>query len=233
MVSDKIKSHNVNNLMLIRNKDFYFMNDNDKKIIFKVPNFDDYLADTNLSIFLSMLEIDKTQFKAMNIRNNYDLILAMLNNNMYLDDILSTLHKYIPDLKIEAGGLFVTGEYIIPEELDFIILVWKIALGIENLDILNNKKESNTELDEFEKRIQAQEEKIKKIKNKVESDNLQLDKVLITIMKEFNLTIDQILKMNLFTIFWYYVYALKISNYDIEVVAFGNGLLKKHKHFAE
>ena len=60
-----------------------------------------------------------------------------------------------------------------------------------------------------------------------------MDKVLITIMKEFNLTIDQILKMNLFTIFWYYVYALKISNYDIEVVAFGNGLLKKHKHFAE
>lgn len=233
MVLDKIKAHNVNNLMLIRNKDFYFMNENDKKIIFKVPNFDDYLADTSLSIFLSMLEIDKTQFKEMNIRNNYDLILAMLNNNMYLDDILSTLHKYIPDLKVEVAGLFVNGEYIIPEELDFIILIWKIALGLEKIDILDNNKEQDPEMSEFEKRIKEQEAKVNKIKNKVDTNNLELDKVIITIMREFNLTMDQILKMNLFTIFWHYIYALKISNYDIEVVAFGNGLLKKHKHFAE
>lgn len=232
MISEKIKLHSVNKLMLLRNKDFYFVNENDKRIYFKVPNFDDYLADTNLSIFLSMLEIDKSQFKEMQIKNNYDLILAMLNNNMYLNEIIPTLHKFIPDLTIEGQGLFVNGEYIIPEELDFIILIWKIALGLEKVEILDNK-ELDPELSEFEKRIKEKEDKIKKIKNKVDTDSLDLDKVLITIMREFSLTMSQILEMNLFTIFWYYVYALKISNYNIEVVAFGNGLIKKHKHFAE
>lgn len=233
MLSPKIKAHNVNDLMLIRNKDFYFVNENDKKIFFQVPNFEDYLSDISLSVFLSMLELDKSKFEGMNINNNLDLVLNMIKNQLYLDDLMSTLHKYIMDLRIDMNGLFVNNEILIAEEFDFIVTVWKISLGLEKLEVLTKEKDVEPELDEFEKRIRDNESKINKIKQKVESESLELDKVVIAVMKEFNLKIEEVLSLNLFTVFWYYVHALKINNYRVETIAFGNGLIKKHKYFIE
>lgn len=123
MLSPKIKSHNVNDLMLIRNKDFYFVNENDRKIFFTVPSFEDYLTDTNLSVFLSMLELDKTKFEGMNINTNLDLVVTMIKNQLYLDELMPTLHKYILNLNIDTNGLFVGDEILVHEEFDFIITV--------------------------------------------------------------------------------------------------------------
>lgn len=233
MVSSKIKQHNINALSLIRNKDFYFVNENNVKIQFYVPSFDDYLADTNLSMFIGLLELDKEKFKEMKIKNNYDLLIQALQNKLYLDEILFTLHKYIPNINYKNGGFFVDEEYMIPAELDFVVDVWRVALGLLSIDQFTGAAEADPELDEFEKRIREKEAKIKKIKEKTESGNFDLDRIIITVMKEFGLTMSQLLEMNLFTIFWYYRYALRVSNYFVESIAYGNGLIKKHKHFAE
>lgn len=106
-------------------------------------------------------------------------------------------------------------------------------MGLEKLDILLKDKDVEPELDEFEKRMRENEAKINKIKQKVEDQSLELDKIMIAVMKEFNLTIEEVLSLNLFTVFWYYVHALKINNYRVETIAFGNGLIKKHKYFIE
>lgn len=106
-------------------------------------------------------------------------------------------------------------------------------MGSKTLDDIATNKEEEKELDEFEKIIREREEKVRRIKNKAQNSNLDIERVLITVLKEFNLKMEDLLPMNMYTIFWYYKYAIKYGFYRIETVAAGNGLLKKHKHFSE
>jgi hypothetical protein len=50
--------HNFTQLNLLRNKDFYFINKNNKKIFFKVPTLEDFIADDTVQTFLSILNIN-------------------------------------------------------------------------------------------------------------------------------------------------------------------------------
>jgi len=232
----KIKNHNVTALTLIRNKDFHFTNQNDVKIYFNVPNFEEYLVNTNLSLFFSLLELDRSKYAELDVNSNEKMLLFLIKNQMYTEEIALTLHRYIPGIKIELQGFFVKDEYITPDELDFMIDVWKIAIGAKNLEQWLDQTEKKEEpIDEFEKMIQEREAKVRKIKQnkKEEQQKTQLEQIVVTVMKEFSLKIEDILKMNLFTIFWHYYYALKFSNYRVETIAFGNGLLKQYKHFSE
>jgi hypothetical protein len=226
-----IKDHNVNTLNLLRNKDFVFINNRDTRITFKVPTFEDYITDNNLSTFLSLLEINKDQFDGIDITSNLKLLLVLLQNNLYSLEILYVLNKYIPDFKAGANNLFVGKEALTSVELDFIISTWKVSLGSKAVEDLKIEKEE--EIDEFEKLIKEKEAKVRKIKSKAENGNLDMERVVATVMKEFNFKMDDLLPMNMFTIFWYYRYAIKYSYYRIETIAAGNGLLKKHKHFSE
>lgn len=230
--------HNVNKLTLLRNKDFYLVNDKDKIISFRVPSFEDYISDSGLNVFLSLLEMDKSKYEGLPIGSDHDLVLFLIEKQLYTEEVFFTLHKYIPHLNIELKGFFIDEEYLTPEEFNFIINVWRVALGITGYEdwLSGNVTKEEPELDEFEKKIKEREEKIRKIKSKSDTqnnNNTDLDRILITVMREFNLKISDLLPMNMFTIFWYYRYGLKINNYHIESIAYGNGLLKKMKHFSE
>jgi RNA-binding protein YlmH len=88
----------------------------------------------------------------------------------------------------------------------------------------------------MDRKIRESEEKIKRIKQKREEGTdaeLSLDKILAAVMKEFRLKMDDLLEMNLFSIFWYYNMSLRYNNYRVETIAYGNGLIKKHKYFIE
>jgi hypothetical protein len=50
--------HNFTQLNLLRNKEFYFTNKNEKKIFFKVPTLEDFIADDALQVFLSILNMN-------------------------------------------------------------------------------------------------------------------------------------------------------------------------------
>lgn len=231
-------THSVNKLTLLRNKDFYLVNDKEKLISFTVPSFEDYISNSYLNVFLSLLEIDRSKYEGLPIESDHALVLFLIEKQMYTEEVFFTLHKYIPDLKIELKGFFVGEEYLTPDDFNFIISVWRVALGIIGYEdwISGAGKKQEPELDEFEKKIKEKEEKIRKIKSKSDTtsnNNTDLDRILITVMKEFNLKMSDLLPMNMFTIFWYYRYGLKINNYHIESIAYGNGLLKKMKHFSE
>jgi large-conductance mechanosensitive channel len=228
-----IKDHNVNTLNLLRNKDFVLINHQGIKITFKVPNLEDYITDRNLLTFLSLLEVDRAQFSGLDVSTNYKMLVVLINNNLYTEEIVFTLNKYIPNIIIKPEGFYIDKNKLIAPELDFIILAWKIALGSKTLEDIPSSSKEEQELDEFEKKIKEKEEKIKKIKSKAETNNLDIEKVLITVMKEFTLKMEDLLPMNMYTLFWYYKYGLKYGFYRIETVAAGNGLLKKHKHFSE
>lgn len=88
----------------------------------------------------------------------------------------------------------------------------------------------------MQKKIKASEDKIKKIKARKEQpqdSKLELEQAIVTVIKEFHFSMDDVMQMNVFTLLWYYTYALRYNNYRVETIAFGNGLIKKHKYFSE
>jgi hypothetical protein len=113
--------HNVTKLNLLRNKDFYFVNENNKKIFFKVPTLEDFIVDNQLQTFLSTINI-KWQSLELNTKiNNVTELLVFMIQNKFQDDILtSVLHKYIDNLTIRNTGFLIDGEYITDEQFMFI-----------------------------------------------------------------------------------------------------------------
>lgn len=231
--------HNVTTLTLLRNKEFELITDNNDRVIFHVPTFEDYITDSYLNIVLSVLELDRTQYEGLPIESHHDMLLFMLSQKMYTEHILFTLHKYIPNLKVELKGFFVQDKIITKKEFDVIIDAWRLSIGVLDYEDweMSNEKDKEEELDDVDRLIKEREAKVRRIKNKKQTQdgqgNLNLEKIIITVIKEFGFKMEELFSMNLFTIFWYYRYALKYNNYRIETIAFGNGLIKKMQHFSD
>lgn len=114
-------NHNITTLNLIRNKDFFFVNSQDKRISFKLPTFEDYISNTYLSTFLSLIELDKKKFNADGIKTDYELLLFLIQNQLYTDEVFFMLHQYIPNLNIGIDSFEIDGYQLLPEEIDFIL----------------------------------------------------------------------------------------------------------------
>lgn len=85
--------------------------------------------------------------------------------------------------------------------------------------------------------MKESEAKIRRIKQKrqeqFQESRFSLENTIAAVMKEFHFKFDEVLAMNMYTIFWYYNMALRYNNYRVETIAYGNGLIKKHKYFIE
>jgi len=230
-------SHNVNKLNLLRNEQVYFITNEDKKINFFLPSFRDYLEDTDLTLFFSARDMDwKKADLNQDFNNYYELLLFMVFNDLYTQPILTTIGKFIPNSKILPHGIYVDDYVLTYEDFSFITDVWLVAMAAKKLEDVVAEGESEEELDPLMKKIKESEDKIKRIKQQNQEkgeDGFSLDKLMIAIIKEFNLSMKEIWDSNLYTLIWYYEYALKYSNYRVSAIAFGNGLVKQHKYFIE
>jgi hypothetical protein len=160
----------------------------------------------------------------------------MAFNGVKTEAIVKTLDKFIVDLTLKSNGMFVKEQMLTPDEFAFLVDAWMIAIGSKPLESLNPITQA-AELDPIAQRMKDSEDKIKKIKEKKQNTDsegkLELDKAVIAVIKEFNQSMEQVMNMNIYTILWYYNYALRFNNYRIETIAYGNGLIKKHRYFIE
>lgn len=229
--------HNLDKLNILRNESLYLMNQNDEKITFYIPTLRDYVEDENLTLFFAARDLDwKSVELNRDFKNYYELMIFMAFNDLYTEPIISTIYKFIPDSKVRDTGIFVNDYKLTYEEFAFITDSWLVCMGAKKLDEMIGIGEPEEELDPIMQKIKASEEKIKKIRQKNQESKeggLELDKLIIAIIKEFNLSMKEVWDSNLFTIMWYYEYALRLNNYRINTIAFGNGLIKKHKYFIE
>lgn len=228
--------HNVNKLNLLRNEDFYILTEEEKKIKFFVPTFRDYVEDDNLTLFFSARDLKWEEVNLNRTFNNYyELLIFMAFNELYAGPIVKTITKFIPQAKILNTGVYVEDYKLSYEEFAFITDVWLVSMGAKKLDQIISHAESDEELDPIMKRIKESEEKVRRIKQQNEKggDDFSLDKLMIAIIKEFGLSMKEIWDSNLYTLMWYYEYALRYGNYRVNAIAFGNGLIKKHKYFIE
>jgi hypothetical protein len=232
-------NHNVNHLTLLRNKDFTIAREKKKSIKFRVPTLDAYIVDSNLTLLLNLMQINLEDFKSENelaFVNHYDLLLYLCFNGELQDRLVDVLEEYIIDIRIQTNGLFIDVDKITEEELNFIIISFRVALGLESLDQIG--KASQTIEDEYEQKAREAEEKIQRIKKKGAKEQspetgFEMDAVMLGVIKEFGFTMEQVLSMNIYTLLWFYQYVWKIGAYNIETIAYGNGLLKKHKHYLD
>jgi hypothetical protein len=232
-------NHNVNHLTLLRNKDFTIAREKKKQIKFRVPTLDAYIVDSNLTLLLNLMQINLEDFKNDNelaFVNHYDLLLYLCFNGELQDRLVDILEEYIVDVRIQTNGLFIDVDKIDEKEFNLIITTFRVALGLQSLDEL--EKASQTIEDEYEKKAREAEEKVKRIKKKGTKEQspetgFEMDAVMLGVIKEFSFTMQQVLTMNIYTLLWFYQYVWKIGAYNIETIAYGNGLLKKHKHYLD
>jgi hypothetical protein len=231
-------NHNVNHLTLLRNKDFTIARDQQKSIKFRVPNLDSYIVDSNLTLLLNLMKVDLQEFKNNNelaFVNHYDFLLYLCFNGELQEKLVDILEEYIVNVRIQENGLFIGVDKITPEEFNFIITTFKVALGLESFDELEKLSELE---DEYERKAKEAEEKIQRIKKKGAKEQgpetgFEMDAVMLGVIKEFGFTMEQVLVMNIYTLLWFYKYVWKIGAYNVETIAYGNGLLKKHKHYLD
>ena len=231
-------NHNVNHLTLLRNKDFTILRDKKTPIRFRVPNLDAYIVDSNLTLLLNLVRVNLEDFKnedQLAFANHYELLLYLCFNGDLQDRIVDILEEYIPDVRIQVNGLFIDVDKISVEEFNFIIIAFNVALGLTTLDEVDKVSE---EEDPYDKKAREADERVQRIKKKSSQEQspntgFEMDKVMLGVIKEFGFTMDQVLDMNIYTLLWFYQYVWKINNYDIETIAYGNGLLKKHKHYLD
>ena len=227
--------HNFTKLQLLRNKEFYFVNTKEERVYFKVPTLDDYIGDEKMLNFFSLLQVSLNDLnEETKIANKLELLMYLLNSELYLAEIVETLHKLIKDVSVRTTGLFYKDYSIQPQEFEWLLNSWLISLGIKSFD--EKPEELDVVLSDMDRKMKESEEKIKRIKQKREEETnseLSLDKILAAVMKEFRLKMSELLEMNLFSIFWYYNMSLRYNNYRVETIAYGNGLIKKHKYFIE
>jgi hypothetical protein len=228
-------NHNFTKLQLLRNKEFYFVNTKEERVYFTVPTLDDYIGDEKMLNFFSLLQVSLNDLnEETKIENKLELLMYLLNSELYLAEIVETLHKLMKDVSVRTTGLFYKDYSIQPQEFEWLLNSWLISLGIKSFD--EKPEEPDVVLSDMDRKMKESEEKIKRIKQKREEETnseLSLDKILAAVMKEFRLKMSELLEMNLFSIFWYYNMSLRYNNYRVETIAYGNGLIKKHKYFIE
>lgn len=228
--------HNFTKLNLLRNKPLYFMGEDEIKVMFSVPTFEDYLDNEPMMGFFSLLQVSLDQNQDYVFDNYLDLLIYCLKEQMFVEEIVTSMHLLIKEVKIEFKGIKAGEHLITKNEFEWLRQRWLIALGVESFEE-EEKPEEDKVLSEMDRKMKAAEEKLKRIKNKrkeqQEGGSLEFDKIVGAIMKEFRISLPELLQMNMFSVFWYYQLCLRYNNYRVETIAYGNGLIKKHKYFIE
>lgn len=232
-------THNLNHLTLLRNKEITIVSKTKTHITFRVPTLDAYIVNSNLTMLLNLMQVNLDDFKVENevpFKNHYDLLVYLCFNGELQTNLVDVLEEYILHLRIQNNGLFIDINRITAEEFDFIIEAFQIALGLKSLE--NMLGEEGTIEDEYDRKSKEAENRVQRIKKKGVKDQsastgFEMDVVIVGLIKEFGFTMDQILLMNIYTLLWFYRYVWKIGAYNIETIAYGNGLIKKHTHYLD
>lgn len=171
---------------------------------------------------------------SIDIKSHYDFIhlvcsLAPQSKdfNMLFTKILNGLKVLLPNINFK---LILRLEDIVLDKIlfDDIVEILFISIGREKIMI----KESDDEFDRMEKEAKIRAERIRKGSKK--DSNTSFEDLLIAILYEFQqYKIQDLMSMNLYTIYYLFKYVGKIANYEVSKIAAGNGLAKKHKYFIE
>lgn len=218
----------------------------DKIVLIKSPSIRLYLNDLDFLEYLYILRKDPSEFNTTFLKtdvfkaNSKYEMFQILDVISYKKDLFNNyINSILINCNISNNKLFVGENEITSEEFDILFKIILITCAEENLDNFIDKEvievKEERRLSDLEKKVLEQEERLKKIKEK-KSDpskpSITIDQIVIGVLYEFpSLTLDRIYDMNMFTLLEFWKYVSKVVDTQIQVVAAGNGLIKKFTYF--
>lgn len=221
--------------------------------LFSDLNFNDFYAILKQDISDFNKNINLLKFEG--VTNRYAMLQTVLllesktNNKLEIEQILK---KIFPEVEIINNSLFFNKKEISSDEFDLLFEFLLVSCGDKLLKDIqeiitkgqmhSGEIEKNKKLKEFELKKKEAEEKILAAKNKRNRKNksntkgseskITIDQIVIAVMYEFpSLTIDRIYQMNLFTLLEFWKYVSKVVDNQIQIIAAGNGNIKKFTYF--
>lgn len=240
---------NFSKLTLIGNQEIkiYFEN---KTIEFVPPNLRLYLSDMDFNeMFYILKQTPEDYYKMANnidfiVNNKYETLLAILKIFPRAKDLIKSFNTVFPNLIYIENHFECNSSPLSSEEYETIIDMLLVSCAEKDYEeFLKGTKPKEEKKNSFqieaEKRLEAAKaKKLDKKKDKKENkesskaNNITIDQIVISVLYEFpGFTLDRVYDMNMFTLLEFWKYVSKVVDNQIQIVAAGNGNVKKFTYF--
>lgn len=232
--------HNCTKFYLLTNKPVKFWNEEtDETFEIKLPTLDSLYNNNNLAYFINFIQEDLSSIQKMinlQIGSHYEFIHLICSLSVKNKDFAILKNYFINALKLLnekfefKNILFIDKIVITPEIFEQILDIIFMSLDKEITKI----KPEDDEFTRMEKEAKIRADRIRKNSKNKDSKGSNIEDIIAAILYEFSqYKIEDLMSMNLYTIYYLFRYVGKIANYEVSQIAAGNGLAKKHKYFIE
>lgn len=235
---------NFNKISLLGNEliKIYF---EDKTVEFVPPNLRLYLTDLDFTELMFILKQTPEEYNSMVkiptfiVNNNYEVFLAILKVYEKSTTTIYYFNKLFPNLDYIDSQFKCNDVPLTYEEYNILIDILLVSCAEKEYEEFVNRTKKvevkNSFLTEAENRLKAIKDKAKKVdkeENTSKTNAITFDQIIIAILYEFpSLTLDRIYDMNMFTLLDFWKYISKVVDNQIQIVAAGNGNVKKFTYF--
>ena len=203
-------------------------------VIINIPTVKDMLYNNDINYFIEILnnkDIWKTNGRI--IANSRKQMLCGAMQFLNINNLQGIVEKIFPNLKIDKTITFEDTE-ITDEQFDILFEMLLVSCNYMTFEEFENETKEETEEDkevsEFLKRQKELQDKINSTKKN--SSQIVLDKVLICVLSYFpQYKLEDLLKINYYTLFKLYEWAVRREYQFISDVAAGNGLMSKNSKY--
>lgn len=233
--------NNYSELLLLSNQNIKFWNE--EKTFELIPmSLSDILFNESLGYLIGILDTDiedlKKQINGFKLKTHYEFFHLMLSLSKKREEvkemgknILEGLQTLIPEINFDDEVLKIGKTFVDKNLFNEIVTIIFSILGRKKVVI----NEDDDEFTKMEKEAILRAERIRsKGKKKEETKGTKFEDLLASLIYEFpQYKLEDLFKLNIFTIHYLFKYVGKIANYEVSKIAAGNGLVKKHKYFIE
>lgn len=210
-----------------------------RNIKFTYPTIEDLLSDLDLQLFITLIGLNKEKLKQSKIQVNFpvDTRGEIISNFIAFTDYGIILKKYflkyIQDAKEKEDGLYVGELKIISKEFDYIAWVILISCGVEQVqdeEISPVKKveKLTPEMEAILAKQKESEERLRKIKQKkAKNSGFTIEQIMLAITYEFGIPMKDLVKLNYYSIFWYFSFVGKVDSHKLNQLIISSGFSKK------
>lgn len=232
---------------------YYSFDEKLAPIYVKIPTIEDSLNDPGFNVFLSFMFLKLNDYKKLSlilkIENEGEGFIAIIRESKEVrEQIKPYIEKYLVGSTVSIKGITIEDRVLTAEEVNFFRKIILVSFGAESIDGIDQEekeKEMIENMSAAEKAIYLKQQdtlkrlaeaKKKKQQGQSQDGQIDLSKIIIGVMKEFNLSLEEIKKLNYYTLYYLFGYVFKIDHYDFMKKAAASGNLTKKakiKHWLE
>lgn len=210
-----------------------------RNIKFTYPTVEDLLTDLDLQLFLTLISLTKEKLQETKIPINFPTenrgqiisnFIAFSDYGLILKKYFS---KYVENVEVKEDGLYINDLKLNSEEYNYIAWIMLISCGAEQVadeDIAPVKKveKLTPEMEAILAKQKEAEEKLRRIKQKkAKNSGFTIEQVMLAITYEFGIPMKDLIKLNYYSLFWYFSFVGKVDSHKLNQLIISSGFSKK------